>query len=188
MTAEGSSAVRVRVANRQEELPLDFGRLKEAVRLALARAKVARASVTVAVLDDAAIAELNERFLQHSGPTDVLSFPMEVRPGYVEGDVVVSAQTAARAAPEFGWSAHDELLLYVIHGALHLGGFDDRTTRQRGGMRREEQACLAGLGIRARLDAKDAGGSRGRPAATAKTATGRPEQGYRRQPRIRRRK
>ena len=56
----------------------------------------------------------------------MLSFVLEQGDG-LEGEVVVGAETALRAAPQFGWSPHDELLLYVIHGTLHLVGHDDAT-------------------------------------------------------------
>ncbi len=57
----------------------------------------------------------------------MLSFVLEQGEGFLDGEVVVSAETAQRAAPRFGWSAAEELLLYVIHGTLHLAGYDDAT-------------------------------------------------------------
>ena len=92
-----------------------------------------KATISVAVVDDDAISELNGEFLGHQGPTDVLSFVLEQGEDFLDGEVVVSAETAQRAAAEFGWSAAEELLLYVIHGALHLAGYDDATPRRSGG-------------------------------------------------------
>ena len=106
----------------------------------------------MAVVDDATIARLNEQFLQHEGPTDVLSFVLEQAEGGLEGEVVVSAETALRTAPGFGWSAGEELLLYVIHGMLHLAGYDDATPAEKGVMRRREAEVLARLGVQARYD------------------------------------
>jgi hypothetical protein len=54
---------------------------------------------------------------------------------------------AAQTAGRFGWSARDELTLYLVHGLLHLCGYDDRTSRERRIMRGRERAILAGLGI-----------------------------------------
>jgi probable rRNA maturation factor len=95
--------------------------------------------VVVALVDDATIAELNQRFLGEEGPTDVLSFP--------QGEIVVSAETALREAQERGIPPLHELILYVVHGALHLKGFDDRRSEERRRMRREERRILERLGV-----------------------------------------
>jgi probable rRNA maturation factor len=94
--------------------------------------------VVVALVDDATIAELHLRFLGEEGPTDVLSFP--------QGEIVVSAETALREARERGIPPLHELLLYVVHGALHLKGYDDRRSEERRRMRREERRVLERLG------------------------------------------
>jgi probable rRNA maturation factor len=60
--------------------------------------------------------------------------------------VIVSADTASRRAAEFGWQMQDELLLYVIHGTLHLTGFDDKTDSDRAVMRAKEEQYLRSLG------------------------------------------
>lgn len=104
--------------------------------------------VNVIIVDDATIAELHERFLHDPTPTDVLSFPLADRPSIIEGEIVVSAQRALARAARFGWQPHDELLLYVVHGTLHLLGYEDHTPAGRARMRRREKAVLSGLGIR----------------------------------------
>jgi len=81
----------------------------------------------VALVDDATMAELHQRFLGQSGPTDVLSFP--------HGEIVVSADTARREAIARGIPPLHELVLYVVHGALHLAGFDDKKPKQAARMR-----------------------------------------------------
>ena len=141
-----AAAVRIRIANQQDRLALDRGRLRKAVRTVLADAAIARADISLAVIDDPAMAALNQQFLGHEGPTDVLSFVLDSGEGWLEGEVVVSADTAERQAPQFGWPAHDELLLYIVHGMLHMVGYDDRTPRQRSAMRRQERACLERIG------------------------------------------
>ena len=84
------------------------------------------------------MAELHERFLGKEGPTDVLSFP--------HGEIVVSADTAAREAKERGIPPLHELVLYVVHGALHLAGYDDRSPKQSSKMRAAERKVLTDLG------------------------------------------
>jgi probable rRNA maturation factor len=112
--------------------------------------------VTVVVVDDPTIHDLNRRHLDHDYPTDVLSFAIEQRDGYIEGDIVASADTAARMAPQFGWAAEDELLLYVVHGALHLAGFDDLAQAKLQEMRAAERQVLGEFGLDARYEERSA--------------------------------
>jgi probable rRNA maturation factor len=142
------SVTTIAIANQQTLLRVDRARIRRAVRAVAAGEIAARATISVAVVDDAAIGKLNEQFLHHRGPTDVLSFLLHEEDGAVEGEVVVSAETARRAAPRYGWSAEDELLLYVIHGALHLAGYDDKTPAARKVMRSREETYLKLLGVR----------------------------------------
>lgn len=127
---------------------------REACRRA-AEEVLGRTKVVVAIVDDATIAELHERYLGVPGATDVLSFP--------HGEIVVSAETALREARERRIEARSELCLYVVHGALHLKGFDDRTPRGRGRMRAEERRILGRLGLGDVFAAAAKGGGRRRP-------------------------
>jgi probable rRNA maturation factor len=79
----------------------------------------------------------------------------------LDGQIVVSADTAERVAPQYGWSTDEELLLYVIHGALHLVGYDDTTDAARRRMRSGERFYLERMGIAA--PAGDASGLREGP-------------------------
>ena len=96
-------------------------------RAVLSAAGLKEAEVSLAIVDDRTIQQLNRQYLDHDEPTDVLSFLLEREVGRLEGEIVVSRDTAASSAPAYGWTPADELLLYVIHGALHLVGFDDTT-------------------------------------------------------------
>jgi probable rRNA maturation factor len=138
--------IRIEIANRQSALPLDRQLLRRAVRRVLRDAAVRKARISVAVVDDETIAGLNWQYLRHRGPADVLSFALDTGDG-LEGEVVVGAQTALRCAPQYGWLPHDELLLYVIHGTLHLVGHDDTRPALRAEMQKRETAVLAKLGI-----------------------------------------
>jgi probable rRNA maturation factor len=117
------------------------------VRAALREAAHRSVQITVAIVDDATIHDLNRRHLQHDYPTDVLSYPLVHSREKLVGEIVVSAETAQRQAPEYGWSAEEELCLYVIHGALHLAGFGDKTSAQKREMRAAENRILAELGV-----------------------------------------
>ena len=87
------------------------------------------AELSVVVVNDDAIAQLNEQYLNHSGATNVISFPMlegdhaDVTPGLL-GDVVISADTAKREADEAGMPMTERFDQLLIHGILHLVGYD----------------------------------------------------------------
>ena len=108
-------------------------------------------TLSIAVVDDSTIHRLNREFLDHDEPTDVISFVLEREGERLDGEVIASAETAIAAAREIGWPAADELLLYVIHGTLHLVGFDDLTAEARAEMRGRERHYLALMGVEAHV-------------------------------------
>ena len=120
--------------------------IRRAVRAALVGRVIE--SVSVAVVDDATIADLHKRYMKDPEPTDVLSFDLRENAAgeAIEGEIVVSAETARRSARRLGLSERQETLRYVIHGALHLAGWDDQTAGERRRMRREEDRVLGGIG------------------------------------------
>ncbi|MBN2021705.1 MAG: rRNA maturation RNase YbeY [Pirellulales bacterium] len=142
-------AFAIQFANEQTILPVDKIRLRRAVRGILKDAALAQAQVSVAIVDDPAIHRLNREYLRHDYPTDVLSFVLEREDDRLEGQIVASAETALAAAGRYGWAPEDELLLYVIHGTLHLVGVEDETPAQRARMRRREAESLARFGLEA---------------------------------------
>lgn len=93
------------------------------------------AELSVALVDDEEMARLNARWRGSEGPTDVLAFPMD-EPGprphgaRLLGDVVISAERAASQAAEAGHSLERELDVLLIHGLLHLLGFDHEGSRE----------------------------------------------------------
>jgi probable rRNA maturation factor len=137
----------VSVSNRQSRHVLNQAELVAAIRLVLDESDFSSANVSVAVVDDATIHELNRRYLNHDWPTDVLSFVLEDDGHHLEGEIVVSADTAAKSAAEIGWTAAAELLLYVIHGALHLVGYRDKSPAARREMRAAEARFLRQFGL-----------------------------------------
>lgn len=139
-------AIHVALANRQQRLEVDRTLVSQAVRNVLAEAGIRGGRISVAVVDDAEMQRLNRQFLEHDYPTDVLSFLLEASPRRFEAEIVVSADTAVTQAQEYGWTVDDELLLYVVHGALHLAGHDDHRPRERAAMRAQERKHLARLG------------------------------------------
>ena len=102
--------------------------------------------LSMAVIGDERMREVNRTCLEHDFATDVLSFPMASEPVLV-GEVLISADTARREAARRGHPAYHELLLYAVHGVMHLLGYDDHGTAERRRMRRAERAALIALGI-----------------------------------------
>lgn len=107
--------------------------------------------ISIVLVDDFNIMELNKRFLNHDYPTDVLSFPMSVETklkneseGLV-GEILISAETAQRNAKRYRQTFERELMRLAIHGTLHLLGYNDSTAIQKREMRRKERKYLAWL-------------------------------------------
>jgi probable rRNA maturation factor len=135
------------------ECPMDFIKDVESRRYWAAADWIAsqfqltELTASIAIVDDVTIQKVNRQHLEHDWPTDVVSLVFEQRAGVVEGEIIASIETAARLASTMGWSAGDELLLYVVHGLLHLAGLDDVAHDQSAKMRQMEQACLLALDV-----------------------------------------
>jgi probable rRNA maturation factor len=139
--------IRVSIANPYEQ-ELDFQGLKAAARAVLEGEGIREAKITVAFVDNAHIHRLNQQFLGHDEPTDVLTFPY-TDPGAkkLEGEIAVGFEVARANAADRGHPVAAELALYVIHGCLHLCGYDDRTDRGAAAMRAKEREYLSKLGM-----------------------------------------
>ncbi|HEV2293425.1 MAG TPA: rRNA maturation RNase YbeY [Tepidisphaeraceae bacterium] len=119
------------------------------VRRAHALIKPPLRELSIAMVNDARMSELHERFMNIPGPTDVLSFELDHddRGRVTAGEVVVCVPEARRQANKRGIPFRIELLLYALHGMLHLCGFDDRTDRGFRIMHRREDDILIALGF-----------------------------------------
>lgn len=107
-------------------------------------------SLSVRVVGEQEIADLNQRFRAKSGPTNVLSFPFEDPPGVESdelGDVVVCAPVVEREALEQGKTTEEHWAHMVVHGILHLCGFDHIKDTDAEKMENEETRILTGLGF-----------------------------------------
>lgn len=142
--------IHIALTNQQKTVPIDRRRLRRAVQWVLKDAGILEAEISLAVVDDPTIHRLNRQYLGHDYPTDVISFVLDDSDGRLVGEVIVSGDTAQATAPDYGWPAEDELLLYVIHGTLHLVGQDDAGRSHRAEMRRREAIYLARFGLQAK--------------------------------------
>jgi probable rRNA maturation factor len=115
------------------------------VAFVLAAAGAAAAELSVTLVSDATITEINESYLRHEGPTDVVSFPLPGPDERVVGDVYVGAEQAHRQAAELGEDPRIETLRLAVHGTLHVLGFDhpEGEGREASPMYRRQEELLA---------------------------------------------
>lgn len=138
--------VTVEVSDTQRHLRIDAAELQRWVRGALRLEGVAHAEISLAVVDNATIRVLNNRHLDHDWPTDVIAFRLSDPDGPVLiGELIVSAEMARTTARQAGTDPAAELALYIVHGLLHLCGFDDRDADATATMRRRESEALEAL-------------------------------------------
>lgn len=147
----------IEVNNEGRAGEIDEPRLKKAAGLVLEDAGMESGELSIAVVGDQRMQELNRQYLGHDYPTDVLSFLLESdkQQRSLEGQIIVSWEYAQREAARYGWKAEDELLLYVIHGCLHLVGYDDTTPAARAEMRNAEARFLSAFGLGHRFFDRD---------------------------------
>jgi probable rRNA maturation factor len=152
-------------ADEQEDHPVEVVRWSQlAQKVLTARGVKGETEVSLLFVDEEAMAALNQQFLGKSGPTDVLSFPIEDEPGptgrspdlggsgpgvspeegtlTLLGDVVICPAVAARNAVEHEVSLDDEVALLVVHGLLHLLGLDHEEEAEAERMEALEQDLL----------------------------------------------
>ena len=141
----------IEVVNRQRKRPMDGERWRAFTTRALKVAPAGGAGVTVAFVSDRAMRELNRRWRGKRGTTDVLSFPAEQAEferetaGAHLGDVVISVERAAAQAVEHGLEFEEEVAQLILHGLLHLCGYDHETDD--GEMNRLELRLRRRLGV-----------------------------------------
>jgi len=124
--------------------------LRRVACAALSNQNIGRACINIAIVSDEEIAQLNEKHLNHKGPTDVLSFNLSGDGDTaLEGELVVSFDTAKREADRRHHTVEAELSLYIAHGLLHLIGFDDATEEQANKMHEIEDTILTSIGMKA---------------------------------------
>lgn len=116
---------------------------------AAATAGITTGSISIAIVGDEQMAQLHEQYKDVPGTTDVLTFDLADEPeeGVVEGEVIICLDEARRQAKQRGHSVRNEMLLYVVHGLLHLLGEDDHDPQAYAQMHAREDAILTALGI-----------------------------------------
>jgi probable rRNA maturation factor len=113
--------------------------------------------VRVRILDDAAMSDAHERYLDEPGPTDVLTFDMTEPNAPLDVDILVCIDEARRQALVLGHAVEQEILLYIVHGVLHCLGYDDHDPQAALDMHAEEDRVLEAIGVGAVFAPKSGG-------------------------------
>ncbi len=143
--------MKVLIQDRQNLVRLDQKIIRRLARTILRELNQLDKEIGILFVDDRQIRELNQRYFKSDRPTNVISFPMaqgefsEINPQLL-GDVVISMETAVREAEESGLSLEEEVAFLLIHGILHLTGYD-HTGRDRPRMAGVQEAILSKLGL-----------------------------------------
>jgi probable rRNA maturation factor len=140
------------IVNRQRRVPVAIHPLQQFYERVRVELGFAPETVTIQLISDDTMAQLNQTFRKKHGPTDVLSFPANGdRPSqgaqYI-GDIAISPETARRNARRFSRSLPVEMRILILHGMIHLAGFDHETDR--GEMDRFERRLRKRLGVAGR--------------------------------------
>jgi probable rRNA maturation factor len=144
------ASVEVEISDTQTHLAIDRAFLTYLVEYVLRAEGRERASISIAIVDNGTIHAINLRHLAHDWPTDVITFPLgEPDDPVLTGELVISAETAVNSAHELGIDGSAELALYVIHGLLHLCGYNDREGADAEAMRKRQEELLACVRIAA---------------------------------------
>lgn len=144
MEAEG---IRIAVSDTQRVLAVPESLLETWIRAWLGREGIGRAEVSITLVDNARIHELNRLHLQHDWPTDIITFDLSESDEAIEGELIISAEMAIECAKRCGSDPTAELALYVAHGLLHLLGEDDHDPDDLARMQAREREWLTAIGL-----------------------------------------
>ena len=163
-----SSMYSIEISDTQDSVDIEDDFLRAVISQTLEAEETASAEISLALVDNATIRVLNKQHLDHDYETDVLSFlfdciespqhqPAEqkstvedapAKPHFrgqgkqIDGEIIVSGEMAAQQADKYNWRPEDEVVLYVVHGLLHLLGYDDKNETETRLMRSRERAIL----------------------------------------------
>lgn len=145
---------KIEITDLQDFVRLDKKLILQVVRRVIKEEGRTAKSLSVVLTDNRHIRDLNREYLGHDLSTDVISFPLEdldwpVSPGNggINGEIIASAELASQQAQARNLDPQAELLLYLVHGLLHLMGYDDRTHQEAKQMHEREDELLEGLGF-----------------------------------------
>ena len=133
--------MRITIQNWQKKVPLSTGKIKKIIHKVLKGERVKESGwINICFVDNLQIKKFNAKFLKTNRLTDVLAFNLSDKKdkNIILADIIISTEAALKQAPNFETSPDYELSLYVVHGLLHILGFNDHTPRQIKQMRKKE--------------------------------------------------
>ena len=122
------------ISNFQRKIPIPVPKVRTVLRSACRKLKFKIPELSVAFVGERRMRRLNKEYLGHDYMTDVITF------GY--GEIIICPAVAARNAKRYGNTLEREIILCVVHGILHLCGYDDRSAEDVKRMRRKETEIL----------------------------------------------
>ena len=127
--------MKIWIRNRQKHIPLDLRKIRRAAQRILAELGFLEAELSLLFVNDRQIQTLNRKYLRRDKPTNVLAFSMRegefstLHP-YLLGDLVISVETAKRQSNRFGLDGAEMVILLMVHGVLHLIGYEHEGTKK----------------------------------------------------------
>ena len=135
--------MKIEISNQQSLKRINLSQLRKYITKVCTFLHKPSAKISLLLCDNALIKDLNKKFFKKSNPTDVIAFPLKDKfnKDYL-GEVVVSVEEAVKVSSKNGVSWSQELVLYIVHGILHLSGYCDKTKKDREKMERKQQKIV----------------------------------------------
>ncbi len=137
----------IEIANLQDHYDINENTIEKVV-INVLNSEKRDARLSIALVDNGEIKKLNKRFLDSNEITDVIAFPLSDNEDSLNGEIVVSVERALEVASKTKSDVEGEIILYIIHGILHLLGFDDHDEGDAEIMHEKEAKILASLGYK----------------------------------------
>jgi probable rRNA maturation factor len=146
---------KIEITDLQDHVRLDKKMILQIVRRVIKEEGRSAKSLSIVLTDNRHIRDLNREYLGRNGVTDVISFPLEdldwpdghCSNGGINGEIIASAELAVQQAQTTNTDPRAELMLYLVHGLLHLMGYDDRKPEQARQMHAREDVLIEELGF-----------------------------------------
>jgi len=138
--------MRISVINLQKKIPIKESRIRRIVKQILLLQNRSEAELSLVFVNDSAIKKLNKTYLKKNHTTDVLSFDFKEKnqsKRLLNAEIIISLETALRNSNVFDVLLWDEIVLYLIHGILHLCGYDDRAVKDKQRMDKRQKYILS---------------------------------------------
>ena len=137
--------MKVEIANLQKHYKIKDNKIKQVVEEVLGK-KSSSAKLSIAFVDNNEIKKLNKKYFDSDDVTDVIAFPLDNHKNALNGEIVISVETAVDTAVKENVDAEGEIILYVVHGLLHLLGYSDVNREDAIIMHEKESMILKALG------------------------------------------